>query len=53
MFAFAFMTSAKRGQKQDFTNPEDSKYFGKKKDDKVTFSDPDVERVRRYHLNHN
>lgn len=51
MFVLAFLTSAKRGQKQAFANPEDAKYFGKKKDDKVTFSDPDVERVRRNHLN--
>lgn len=34
---------------QVFANPEDTGFAGKKA--KVTFDDPDVERVRRAHLN--
>jgi glutathione S-transferase len=52
MFALSFATSHKRGQKQVFANPEDAATFGSKRlDPKVHFSDPDVERVRRNHLN--
>lgn len=52
MFLLAFATSFQRNKKQVFATDEDVTAFGaKRRDPKVTFNDPDVERVRRNHLN--
>ncbi|XP_012260668.2 microsomal glutathione S-transferase 1-like [Athalia rosae] len=49
VLALAPLTARQRLQKQIFSNPEDVKYGDKKA--KLCFDDPDVERVRRCHLN--
>lgn len=56
LFKLLFMglwTSIVRGRKGAFANPEDvaSFYKGKHPEKKPIFNDPDVERVRRNHLN--
>jgi glutathione S-transferase len=51
LFLMAGMTSVKRFAKNAFANPEDAKSFGRRKDDRANLGDPDVERVRRNHLN--
>lgn len=52
MFALAFATSFQRRKKQVFANAEDAEKFGsKRREPKVLFTDQDVERVRRNHLN--
>jgi glutathione S-transferase len=48
MLAMAFLTAVKRFAKGAFANPEDLKLGSKKG---VVLNDPDVERVRRNHLN--
>ncbi|CAF2976898.1 unnamed protein product [Rotaria socialis] len=50
MMAMSLLTSRKRFAKNVFSNPEDIP-LGNKNQAKVTFTDPDVERVRRNHLN--
>ncbi|XP_037070460.1 microsomal glutathione S-transferase 1-like [Pollicipes pollicipes] len=47
MMTMAFLTGRQRMRKNVFANAEDAK----KRDGKVIFDDPDVERVRRAHLN--
>lgn len=46
VMGMAFLTSRQRYAKKVFANPEDAARGGK-----VKFDDPDVERVRRAHLN--
>jgi glutathione S-transferase len=48
MMAMSFLTGVKRFSKGAFANPEDLKPGSKKG---VVLNDPDVERVRRNHLN--
>ncbi|CAF1141627.1 unnamed protein product [Rotaria sp. Silwood1] len=50
MMAMSLLTSRQRFAKNAFSNPEDIA-LGSDKQAKVTISDPDVERVRRNHLN--
>ncbi|CAF2050619.1 unnamed protein product [Rotaria magnacalcarata] len=50
MMAMSLLTSGERFAKNAFANPEDIP-LGNKNQAKVTFTDPDVERVRRNHLN--
>lgn len=47
ILAMAPLTARQRMSKKVFANPEDAKL----KDSKVKYDDPDVERVRRAHLN--
>lgn len=47
MFGVTFLTSRQRYSKKVFANEEDAK----SKNGKIKFDDPDVERVRRAHLN--
>jgi glutathione S-transferase len=51
LFLLAFMTSLKRIARNAFATPEDYKMVGKGRDDKPMITDPDVERIRRNHLN--
>ncbi|XP_052899484.1 microsomal glutathione S-transferase 1-like [Anopheles moucheti] len=46
MLLMSVLTGLQRGSKKVFSNPEDVKPGGK-----VAYDDPDVERVRRAHLN--
>ncbi|XP_046751438.1 microsomal glutathione S-transferase 1-like [Diprion similis] len=48
ILAMAVLTGRQRMRKQVFANPEDA---AKHKKAKVAFDDPDVERIRRAHLN--
>ncbi|XP_046400744.1 microsomal glutathione S-transferase 1-like [Ischnura elegans] len=48
MFAVVILTAKQRIKKQIFANPEDAKLHNKAK---VKFDDPDIERIRRAHLN--
>jgi len=48
MLLMSFLTARQRFSKKSFANPEDVTHDKKAK---VTTSDPDVERVRRAHLN--
>ncbi|CAF1272265.1 unnamed protein product [Adineta steineri] len=50
MMLMSLLTSRQRFRKKAFANPEDIKP-GKEKKIQPTTSDPDVERVRRNHLN--
>ncbi|CAF1245823.1 unnamed protein product [Adineta ricciae] len=50
MMAMSLLTSRERFVKNAFANPEDIQ-LGRDKQAKVTLTDPDVERVRRNHLN--
>ncbi|CAF1075310.1 unnamed protein product [Rotaria sordida] len=50
MMAMSLLTSRQRLAKNIFANPEDIA-LGSNKEAKVTLSDPDVERIRRNHLN--
>ncbi|XP_046629272.1 microsomal glutathione S-transferase 1-like [Neodiprion virginianus] len=49
ILAMSLLTARQRFRKQVFANPEDTSLASKKS--KVVFDDPDVERVRRAHLN--
>ncbi|XP_046751437.1 microsomal glutathione S-transferase 1-like [Diprion similis] len=49
VMAMSLLTARQRFRKQVFANPEDTSLASKKA--KVDFNDPDVERVRRAHLN--
>ncbi|XP_071449710.1 microsomal glutathione S-transferase 1-like [Hetaerina americana] len=48
MFVVTFLTAKQRFKKQIFASPEDAKMNNKAK---VKHDDPDIERVRRAHLN--
>ncbi|XP_058448877.1 microsomal glutathione S-transferase 1-like [Malaya genurostris] len=48
MLAMSFLTARKRHANKAFANPEDAKSI---RGGKINLADPDVERVRRAHLN--